>query len=98
MAVGGFLGIIGVPLPGTEIGIALSGVLLGAVVLLERRPPLYWGRSAGGNFRSLSRSRSRCRVAAGWEWLTLQLGLRDRHRCSASDRHRRRAHSSLAQV
>lgn len=41
MAIGGFLGLIGVPLPGTEIGIALSGVALGAVVLLQLRPPLY---------------------------------------------------------
>src|SRR5216683_2997549 len=31
MAFGGFLGLIGIPLPGVEIGIALSGVLLGAV-------------------------------------------------------------------
>jgi urease accessory protein len=50
MAVGGFLGIIGVPLPGTEIGIALSGVLLGAVVLLEWRPPLYWAAALVGVF------------------------------------------------
>jgi urease accessory protein len=40
MAVGGFLGLIGMPLPGVEIGIALSAVLLGAMVLLEARPPL----------------------------------------------------------
>ena len=40
MAVGGFLGIIGVPVPGVEIGIALSGVLLGAAVMTESRPPL----------------------------------------------------------
>jgi urease accessory protein len=40
MAVGGFLGLIGVPLPGAEIGIALSGVLLGAAVLIEAKPPL----------------------------------------------------------
>lgn len=42
MAVGGFLGLIGVPLPGSEIVIALSGVCLGAAVLAELRPPL-WG-------------------------------------------------------
>jgi urease accessory protein len=42
MAFGGFLGLVGVPLPGTEIGIALSGVLLGAAVLLEWRPRLVW--------------------------------------------------------
>jgi urease accessory protein len=50
MAVGGFLGLIGVPLPGTEIGIALSGVLLGAVVLLEWRPRLYWAAILVGLF------------------------------------------------
>jgi urease accessory protein len=43
MAVGGFLGLIGVHLPGAEIGIALSAVLLGAVVLFEARPPLAAG-------------------------------------------------------
>lgn len=41
MACGGFLGLIGVPLPGSEIAIALSGVCLGAAVLLELRPPLW---------------------------------------------------------
>jgi urease accessory protein len=40
MAFGGFLGLIGVPIPGVEIGIALSGVLLGAAVMTESRPPL----------------------------------------------------------
>jgi urease accessory protein len=41
MAFGGFLGLIGVPMPYVEIGIALSGVLLGAAVMTESRPPLY---------------------------------------------------------
>ncbi len=41
MAFGGFLGLIGVPIPGVEIGIALSGVVLGAAVMTESRPPLY---------------------------------------------------------
>jgi urease accessory protein len=40
MAVGGFLGLIGVPLPGSEVAIALSGVTLGAAVMLELQPPL----------------------------------------------------------
>jgi urease accessory protein len=40
MAVGGMLGLMGVPLPGTEFGIALSAVLLGAAVMFEIRPPL----------------------------------------------------------
>jgi urease accessory protein len=50
MAVGGFFGLIGVPLPGTEIGIALSGVLLGAAVLLAWRPPLYCAAALVGMF------------------------------------------------
>jgi urease accessory protein len=41
MAFGGFLGLIGVAIPGVDIGIALSGVLLGAAVMIENRPPLY---------------------------------------------------------
>jgi len=39
MAFAGFLGLVGVALPGIEIGIALSGVCLGACVLAELRPP-----------------------------------------------------------
>lgn len=41
MALGGFLGLLGVPLPGIEIGIALSGVVLGVAVLARWRPPLF---------------------------------------------------------
>jgi len=40
MAVGGFLGLVGVPLPGVEIGVAASAILLGAMVMTEARPPL----------------------------------------------------------
>ena len=40
MAMGGMLGIMGVPVPGIEYGIAASGILLGAAVMLELRPPL----------------------------------------------------------
>jgi len=40
MAFGGLLGLLGIPLPGVEFGIAMSAVLLGAAVLLVIRPPL----------------------------------------------------------
>jgi len=40
MAFGGFLGLIGVPIPGVEIGIALSAIALGLMVAAEGRPPL----------------------------------------------------------
>jgi urease accessory protein len=41
MAVGGFLGLVGVPLPGTELGIALSGLALGIAVMASWRPKLW---------------------------------------------------------
>lgn len=40
MAMGGMIGLIGLPLPGTEIGIAASAILLGGAVLSEARPPM----------------------------------------------------------
>ena len=40
MALGGLLGILGVPLLGVEIGIAVSAVALGALVAFEARWPL----------------------------------------------------------
>jgi urease accessory protein len=40
MAFGGMLGLIGVPVPGVEVGIAVSGVVLGAMVLGEVETPL----------------------------------------------------------
>ncbi len=41
MAFGGIIGILGVPLPGVEIGIALSAIVLGLMVALAARPPLW---------------------------------------------------------
>jgi urease accessory protein len=50
MAFGGFLGLLGVPLPGTEIGIAVSAILLGLMVALEARPPLWVAAGLVGFF------------------------------------------------
>jgi urease accessory protein len=41
MAAGGVIGILGVPLPGVEIGIAVSAIVLGLMVALAARPPLW---------------------------------------------------------
>jgi urease accessory protein len=41
MAIGGFLGLIGVPLPAVEIGIGISAVVLGTMVVLEIKPLLF---------------------------------------------------------
>ena len=40
MSIGGFFGLIGIPLPGVEIGIALSAVMLGLMVACEAKPRL----------------------------------------------------------
>jgi urease accessory protein len=40
MAVGGLLGLLGIPLPGVEVGIAVSALVLGAMVWMQARPPL----------------------------------------------------------
>ena len=41
MSLRAMMGLLGIPLPGIEIGIALSAILLGAMVLGEVRPKLY---------------------------------------------------------
>ncbi|MFG1362496.1 HupE/UreJ family protein [Xanthobacter versatilis] len=41
MAVGGLLGVLGVPLPAVEPVIAVSGIALGLMVALSARPPLW---------------------------------------------------------
>jgi urease accessory protein len=41
MAFGGALGVAGVPLPGVETGIAISAIMLGAMVALAATPPLW---------------------------------------------------------
>jgi urease accessory protein len=40
MALGGMLGLLGVPLPGIEFGIAASAIMLGGAVMWEMRPRL----------------------------------------------------------
>ena len=40
MALGGMVGLLGVPLPGVEVGIAASAILLGLAVMSALRPPL----------------------------------------------------------
>lgn len=50
MAVSGAAAVAGVPLPGVETGIAISGVVLGAMVLLAARPPLWAAMTIVGVF------------------------------------------------
>jgi urease accessory protein len=50
MTLGGVLGILGVPLPSVEIGIALSALVLGSMVLFAARPPLWLAAVIVGAF------------------------------------------------
>lgn len=50
MAVGGLLGVLGVPLPGVEPVIAFSGLALGLMVALNVRPPLWIAAALVGLF------------------------------------------------
>jgi urease accessory protein len=50
MALGGFLGVMGVPIPFVEVGIALSVVVLGAIVAIGVRAPLAVATGAVGLF------------------------------------------------
>ncbi len=50
MAFGGALGVIGVPLPGIEIGIALSGIVLGLLVAFAVRPQIWLAAILVGAF------------------------------------------------
>ena len=41
MALGGVLGVLGIPVPYTEAGIALSGIILGIMVAFTIKPPIW---------------------------------------------------------
>ena len=50
MAFGGALGVIGIPLPSVEVGIALSALVLGCMVFFAARPPLWAAATIVGLF------------------------------------------------
>ncbi len=95
MAFGGMLGLMGVPLPGVEVGIALSGILLGLAVLAEWRPPIWTAAVLVGFVRDLPRPRPRLGAASGSERSRLQHRLRGGHGNAARDRDRNRDPSQV---
>lgn len=50
MAFGGMLGIRGFPLPGVEVGIALSDIMLGAMIAFNAKPKLWVAAAIVGIF------------------------------------------------
>ena len=74
MAIGGFLGLMGVPLPGVEIGIALSALLLGSVVSCETKPPLMVAASLVGFFAIFHGHAHGTELPAGQSGLAYSIG------------------------
>src|SRR5262245_10954051 len=50
MAMGGAIAILGVPVPGVEVGIAMSAIVLGGMIALAARPPLVIAALIVGGF------------------------------------------------
>jgi urease accessory protein len=74
MALGGMLGLAGLPLPGVEVGIALSGVLLGVAVLTAWRPPRWAAAALVGFFAIFHGHAHATELPAGANGLTYSLG------------------------
>jgi len=74
MALGGAAAIAGVPLPGVEAGIALSGVVLGLMVVLAARPPLWAAVALVGAFAVFHGHAHGVELPAGQNGLLYSMG------------------------
>jgi urease accessory protein len=75
MAAGGFLGLVGIPLPGVEIGIGASALLLGAAVAAQVRPKnLAWAAALVGFFGLFHGHAHGTELPAGENGLLFSLG------------------------
>jgi len=74
MAFGGFLGLLGVPIPGVELGIALSAILLGSMVATEARPPLWLAATLVGFFAIFHGHAHGTELPAGEDGLLYSVG------------------------
>lgn len=74
MAAGGVLGIAGVPLPGAEIGIAISAIVLGLMVATEARPPIWMAVTIVGVFAIFHGYAHGAELPAGADAVAFSLG------------------------
>jgi len=74
MALGGFLGLVGIPVPGVEVGIALSALALGLMVALEARPKLAVAACMVGAFAIFHGHAHGTELPAGQSGLTYSIG------------------------
>jgi urease accessory protein len=74
MAFGGVLGILGVPIPAVETGIATSAVVLGLMVAMAARPPLWVAAALVGAFAIFHGHAHGAELPAGVDAVAYSLG------------------------
>ena len=74
MALGGMMGLLGIPIPGVEIGIGLSALVLGALVLAEKRAPLWAAALIVGFFAIFHGHAHGVELSAGQDGLLYSMG------------------------
>jgi len=74
MAMGAMMGLMGIPVPGVEIGIALSAVLLGTMISAEVRPKLAIAVSMVGFFAIFHGHAHGTELPAGQSGLLYSMG------------------------
>jgi urease accessory protein len=74
MAFGGMLGLMGLPLPGIELGIAVSAIVLGGMVGWEARPPLWVAAVVVGSFAIFHGHAHGAELPAGADALIYSIG------------------------
>jgi len=74
MAFGGMLGLLGLGLPGVEIGIALSALVLGFMIFREARPPLWVAAVVVGVFAVFHGHAHGTELPAGQSGLLYSIG------------------------
>jgi urease accessory protein len=74
MAMGAMMGLMGIPVPGVEIGITLSALLLGTMILAEVRPKLAVAVSMVGFFAIFHGHAHGTELPAGQSGLLYSMG------------------------
>lgn len=74
MSMGAMLALLGIPLPGTEIGIALSAILLGAMVVGEVRPRMLVAAALVGFFAIFHGHAHGVELPAGQSGMSYSMG------------------------
>ena len=74
MAFGGMTGLMGLPLPGVEVGIAASAIALGAMVAAEAKPPIAAAALLVGLFAIFHGHAHGTELPAGASGITYSIG------------------------